>query len=114
MRVTRAGDVLGGGAELHGDHRFGNHVAGIGADQMHAKNAVGFRVREDLHKSVGGQIDLGAAVGGEGKLADIVGDAGGLQFLFAFADRGNFRIGVDDVGNGVVVHVPRLPDQNFG
>ena len=40
MRVAGAGDVLGGGAELHGDARFRDHVAGIGADEMHAERMI--------------------------------------------------------------------------
>ena len=67
-----------------------------------------------LHEAFGSLVDLGAGVGGEGKLADIVGDAGGFQFFLGFPDRGDFRIGVDHVGDGVVVHVPGLPDQDFG
>src|SRR6185437_9464526 len=113
MRVAGAGDVLGGSAEFHGDDGFGDHVAGVGADEVHAEHAVGLGVGEDFHEAFGGLVHLGTAVGGHRKLADVVGDAGGFQFLFRFYDGGDFRIGVDHVWNGVVVYVAGLPDQNF-
>ena len=86
MRMAGAGDVFGRGAEFHGDRGLGDHVAGIGADDVDAEHAVGLGVGDDLDEAVGGQVDLGAAVGGEGKLADVVGDAGRLQLLLGFAD----------------------------
>ena len=61
-----------------------DHVAGVGADDVHAEHAVGLGVGEDLHEAVGLLIGLGAAIGGERKFADIVGDAGGLQFFLGF------------------------------
>ena len=114
MGVAGARDVLGGSAEFHGDDGFRDHVAGVGADQMHAEHAVGLGIGEDLHEAVGGEIHLGAAVGGERKLADAISDAGSLQFFLGFSDRGDFWIGVDHVRNGVVVHMAGLPDQNLG
>ena len=89
--VAGARDVLGRAAELHRDRRLGDHVAGVGADDVHAEHAVGLGVGEDLHEAVGGEVDLGAAVGGERKLADVVGDAGRLQLLLGLADRGDLR-----------------------
>ena len=76
MGVAGAGDVFRGGAELHRHGGFGDHVAGIGADDMHAEHAVGLGVGEDFHEAVGLLVGLGAAVGGERKLAGVVGDAG--------------------------------------
>ena len=114
MGVAGARDVLGGSAELHGDDGFRDHIAGVGADQMDAEHAVGLGVGENFHETLGGLVHLGAPVRGHRKLADIVGDAGGFQFLFAFPDGRDFRIGVDHVRNGVVVHVAGLPDQDLG
>src|SRR5579863_10701399 len=101
MGVTGTGDVFGRSAEFHGDRGLADHVTGIGAEDVHAEHAVGLGVGEDFDETVGGQIDLGAPVGGERKLADSVGDAGRLQFFLGFADGGDLRIGVNDVGNDV-------------
>src|ERR1700736_4312514 len=109
MGVAGARDVLGRRAELHGDRRFGNHVPGVDAEDVHAEHAVAFRVRQDFHEAVGGVVDLGAAVGGEREFADVIGDAGGLELLFALADRSEFGKRVDHVRYHVVVHVTRLP-----
>src|SRR5262245_45820235 len=103
MRVAGARDVFRGGANLHGDGGLGNHVAGIGAENVHAEHAVGLGVGEDLDEPVGGAVDLGAAIGGKRELADIVGNAGFLQLLLAASDRGQLRVRVDDVGNDLVV-----------
>ncbi len=66
MRVAGAGDVFRGRTEFHRDRRFRDHVAGVGADNVHAEHAVGLGIGQDFHKALGGEIDLGAAVGGEG------------------------------------------------
>src|SRR6202140_1468633 len=114
MSVAGAGDVLRRGAEFHGDRRFADHVAGVGAENVHAEHAVGLGVRQDFHKTFGGQVHLGAGIGGEGKFADVVGDAGGFELLLGFADGGDLRIGVNDVRNDVVVHVAGLAGKDFG
>src|SRR5581483_1380365 len=58
-------------------------------------------------------IDLGATVGSEGEFAGVVDDAGLLQLFFGFTDGGDFRIGVNHVGDHVVVYVAGLPGENF-
>ena len=65
-------------------------------------------------EAVGVAHRAGAAVGGERELADLVGDARGLQLFLGFADAGDFRAGVDDAGDDVVVHVARLAGEDFG
>ena len=66
------------------------------ARSLHAEDPVGLCVRDDLHETIRGQVDLGAAVGGEGELSDVVGQAGGLQSSSDFADGRDLRIGVND------------------
>ena len=114
MGVAGARDVLGRGAELHRDRGLRDHVAGVGADDVHAEHAVGLGVGQDLHEAVGLVVGLGAAVGGERELADVVGDAGRLQLLLGLADRGDLREGVDHVRDHVVVHVAGLAGEDFG
>ncbi|MNN55061.1 hypothetical protein D3C81_1699160 [compost metagenome] len=53
-------------------------------------------------------VDLGAAVGGEGELADLVGAAFGFELFFGLADGGQFRAGIDDAGDKVVVDLMGL------
>src|SRR6516162_4042329 len=74
--VAGAGDVLGRGAELHGNRSLRDHVAGVRADDVHAQHAVGLGIGEDLHEALGLQVRLCTAIGGKGKFAGIVGDAG--------------------------------------
>ena len=78
--------VFGRAAELHQHRRLGDHLAGVGADDMDAEHPIGVCVGEDLDEAVRRAVDLGAAVGGERELADLVGDPGGLQLLLGLAD----------------------------
>src|ERR1700722_3514580 len=97
MGVAGAGDVLGRGAEFHGDGGLADHVAGVGAENVHAEHAVGLGVGQDFDEAVGGQVDLGAGIGGERKLPGIIGNAGRFQLFLGFADGGDFRVGVNHV-----------------
>ena len=71
MGMTGARQVLGRAAEFHQDGGFMDHFAGFAADDVHAEHPIGFGICENLHKSFGGLVDLGAAVGGEGEFADV-------------------------------------------
>ena len=54
------------------------------------------------------RLALGPAVGGERKLADLISDTGLFELFLGLPDRGDFRIGIDDVRDHLVVHVPGL------
>ena len=75
MGVAGAGDVLGRGTELHGDRRLRDHVASIGADDVHAQDAIGRSIGQDLDEPFTLQVDPGARIGGKGKPANGIGDA---------------------------------------
>ncbi|MNK95770.1 hypothetical protein D3C87_1160240 [compost metagenome] len=77
---------------------------------MHAEDFVGTFIGQDFGEALGLVIDLRPAVGGEGKLADLVGTAFGFQLLFGFANAGQFRPGVDHVGDQIVIDLPGLAD----
>ena len=50
MRMAGARDVFGRRPEFHGDGGLGDHVAGVGADDVHAEHAVGLGVGENFTK----------------------------------------------------------------
>ncbi len=52
MRVAGARDVFRCRAEFHRDRSFRDHVAGIGADDMNPKHAIGFGIRENFSQSL--------------------------------------------------------------
>ena len=60
------------------------------------------------------RLTLARPLAVNGKFADVVGDAGGFQLFLGFADRGDFRIGVDDVRDHVVIHMAGLAGEDFG
>src|SRR6185437_8712506 len=107
MGVAGAGDVLRRRPELDGECCFCDQVSGFGAQYVHAQYAIRLRIGQHFREAVRCRDGLGARIGGEGEFADLVGYSGGFQFLFGFADTCHFRRGVDDGGNGVVVHMPR-------
>jgi hypothetical protein len=94
MGVAGAGDILGRGAELHGNRSLGDHVAGVRADDVYTEHAIGLGIGKDFHETVGLKIRLGAAVGGEGKFSDIVSDAGLFQLLLGLSDRSDLGFGM--------------------
>src|SRR6185437_3953258 len=114
MRVAGASDVLRGGTELDRERGFGNHVARLCAQDMHPKYAVALGVGDHLGEAVRRGDSLGAGIGGKGELADLVGDAGRLEFFLRLADARNFRRGVDDSGDRIVVDVAGLARDPFG
>src|SRR5262245_50903597 len=55
MCVAGASNVFGGCTKFHCYGSLGNHVAGVGADELQAEHAVGLRISEDFDETVGGQ-----------------------------------------------------------
>src|SRR5262249_22780970 len=74
-RVAGAGQVLSRAAELHQHSRLGNHGAGVGADDVNAKHAIGIGLRKNFYEAFSSAVDLCAPVGSEGELTDLVVDA---------------------------------------
>jgi hypothetical protein len=68
VSVAGARNVLGGGAEFHGDRRLRDHVAGVGADDVHAEHAVVFGIDEDFYETLGPLVGPGAGIGREREL----------------------------------------------
>src|SRR6267378_5039332 len=59
--MARARQIFGRTAKLHENAGFMDHFAGFAADDVYAEHAVGLRICENLHETVGGLVDLGAA-----------------------------------------------------
>src|SRR5690348_2415942 len=108
MRVTSPCQIFCGATKFHQYGRFMDHFAGLAADDMHAKHPIGLRICENLHKSVSGLVDLRTAIRGEWKFSDGIRNASLLELFLGLADRGDFRRGIDDARDHVVVHVAGL------
>ena len=76
-----AGDVFGACPEFHGQHAFGDHVGSARADDMHAQNAIGFGMGDQLDKTVLFTHAAGAAGPGKRIGADAIGDLALLDLL---------------------------------
>ncbi|MNE01767.1 hypothetical protein D3C80_942170 [compost metagenome] len=72
---------------------------------MNAQDAVGLGIGDHLDEAGGVVGSHGAAAGGEGEGADVDLDAFGLQGLLGLADPRDFRVGIDDRRDQVIVHL---------
>ena len=90
---------------LDRQHTLRDHLTRIRSDNMRAQNPVRLLLRQDLHEPFRVQVGLGTRVGCEAEFPDFVRNAFFLQLLFCFAHPGDFRVCVDDGGDGVVVDV---------
>jgi len=111
--MADAGQVFGGGGEFQGQHPFGNQLGSIGADDMDPQDAIRLGVRQHFYETAGFPHAQSPAIGQEGDFADLVGHAFRLELLFGLAHPGNFRVGVDDRGNGGEIHVTGLSGHGF-
>lgn len=105
VSVTRPRNVLRRGTVLQSQRALRDHLAGVGADNVHTKKPVRLGVREHLDHAVRVQVRLGARVGAEGEGSDAVGGAGRLEFLLALADPCNLGVRVHDRWDASVVDV---------
>jgi len=103
--VARPGNVLAGSTVLDGQGGLGDHLAGVGADDVHTQDAVGLGIRDELDETLGLEVGLSAGVGAEGEGADAVLDARGLHVGLVLTDPGDLRVGVHDARDGTVVDV---------
>src|ERR1700757_5518116 len=78
-----------------------------------AENTISFGVSDELHHSFHVIAGKRAAVGTEWKSADAYVDPLLFGLIFRETDTGEFGIGVDDTGNGFVVHVASLTRDDF-
>ena len=65
VAVNGAGDVFGAGAELERQHGLGDHLGRARADDVHAQDAVGPLVGDELDEALG--LTQAAGAGGAGK-----------------------------------------------
>src|SRR5690606_3865507 len=114
VREHHHAQVFGAGAELHGNGALLNQLGGARADHVNAQHAVGLGVGDDLDEAGGLVGGHGAAAGGERRDADVDVHALGLQRLLGLADPGDFRVGVDNARDQVVVHLGLLPGDALG
>jgi hypothetical protein len=105
VSVRGTSNVLSRGAVLESKGALGDHLTGVGADDVHTEDTVGLGVSEELDQAVGVGVGLGARVGAEGEGADLVLDAGLLELGLVLANPSDLGVGVHDAGDGAVVDV---------
>lgn len=103
MSMCRTSDVLRTSSILNCQHSLRNHLTSVRSNDVHSQNPIGLLLHQKLDISFGIQIGLCSRVGNEGEFADFVLDVGSFEFLFGLAYPGDFGVGIDDGGDGVVV-----------
>ena len=103
--MTCAGNILSAGTVLNSKDTLRDHLTSVGADDMDTKYPVSLLLGDDLDGTLRVQVGLGTGVGSEGELSDLVLNTSGLELLLSLADPCDFRMSVDNGGDGVVVYV---------
>lgn len=105
MGVAGPGNILSAGAVLQCQNGAGNHLSSVWPNDVAAQDLVGILLNQEFDQTFGIVVGLRTGVGQEGEFANLVLDSGGFQFLFVLADPSDFRVGIDDRGNRIVVDV---------
>lgn len=111
--MARPANVLSASSVLQCKRSLCNHLTGVRTHNVDTQYPVGLSIGEELHHTLGVEVRLGTAVGAEGKGADLVLHALLLEFGFVLADPGNFRVGVHDGWDGIIVDVAVVLGDEF-
>src|SRR6266849_5796363 len=112
--MAGAGDILGTAAKLQHAYRLGDQVGSARADDVNADQAVGSGIGNHLDEALHFIQTARPRVGGEGEFADANVPAALAGLFLGQTNGGNLGRGVNDTGDGVVVHVGFLAGEAFG
>mmetsp|Transcript_50927 Transcript_50927/g.110958 ORF Transcript_50927/g.110958 Transcript_50927/m.110958 type:complete len:368 (+) Transcript_50927:78-1181(+) len=101
--MTSTRDVLRRSSILHSEHTFGDHLTGVGSNDVQTKNAVRLLIGKHLNRPLGVAVGAGTRVSHERERPLVVGDALLLQLLLSKAHSGDFRVCVDNTRDGIIV-----------
>lgn len=105
MGVASASNILGRGAVFHSEDTLCNHFASVCAQDVDAKHFVCLSASQNLNQTLGVLNGSCARVGAEWEHSLSVWGASLLQFFFSLSYISNFRVGVDDTWDTIVVDV---------
>ena len=94
MGMTSPRHILSTSLVLDRQTRAGDHLASIGANDMHAKHSVCLLLNDKLDEALSVEVGLRARVGREGVLADLILHASGLKLLLGLSDPRYLRVRV--------------------
>ena len=94
MGVRCPRNILSTCAVLDSQDALRDHLAGIGADDVHAEDAVRLRLGDELDRALRVEVRLGARVGEEGEAFDLVLRARGGEGGLGRADPGDLWVRV--------------------
>src|SRR5690349_5047259 len=103
MGMACSGEIFAACAKGDSGDGFGDEFAGPWPDDVHAEDAVGFFVSEDLYFTLRLSKPKSAAVGTERECAFLVGKFLFLQIIFGFSHGGDLRVCVNDAWDRVVI-----------
>ena len=103
MGVADPSDVFAGGTKGHRHGGLDDQLADPRADHMDTQHTVRLGMSQDLDQAICAADGAGSSVRLEGERSFLERDTLCLQLLAGLPDRRDLRIGVDDVGDRVVV-----------
>ena len=89
--MTGSRDILRRAAKFDDSNNLLNEISGIRTDNVTTEDFVRLRIRQDFHEPVRIAVAPRPAIRQERKLTGFVSAACFFQFLFRFADGGDFR-----------------------
>lgn len=107
-------DIFGRSTIFQGQASLSNHFTSVGADDVNTEHTVSLGINDNLDHTVRVIVGTSTRVSNKWVSANLVLDAGCLEFLFGLANPGNFRVCVDDGGDGVVVDVTVAGSNHLG
>ena len=114
MCVYGTCEIFGRTVERHRGDRLGDQLRGLGPEDVHAQEAIGVRIGQDLDHPRGFARALRAAAGHEWETAGAKRNAVFFEFALGPADPGDLGVGVDHPGHQRVVHVGRVARDHLG
>ena len=94
VRMDRRDDFLVGGLHGDGEAELGDHLGGIGSDDVGAEDFPVLLTDEELHKSLALADGLGLATCHEREFTDLEFEAFFLRGAFGEADAGDLRLAI--------------------
>src|SRR5690554_1231435 len=114
MREHHHADILSTGAKLHGNGALLNQLGSTWANGMYAQHAVSTGVSNDLNEACRVIGSHGTTAGSKREHPNVDRNAFCLELLLSLADAGNFRMGIDNTRNQVIVDLRLLSCNALG
>jgi hypothetical protein len=96
VSVRSSGNIFRRSTVLECQNTLGDHLTGVGADNVDTEDTVSLGISEELDHTVRVGVGLCSRVGREGERTNLVLDTGLLEFSLVLTNPGDFGVCVHD------------------